>query len=131
MNASVVILLSVLTIVLLGNACNSDNLSSDSISTTLDETYSGFLLASDFAIGDNRFPFAILSADGKPLKAHEIKARFFSVNNGKVEFVQEAIAEYLTISHTNLHQHIDGTIHLHENDRGFYVIDSISFVLVL
>lgn len=129
MNLKLLILLGIVTFIAVASSCNLDSKDLDSVpkSSSIEKHYSGFLLATDFVIGANRFPFALLSMDGKPLKGFKIKARFYSVNNGDLQFTQEAIAEYLTITHSNMHQHLDGSMHLHENDRGFYVIDSIYF----
>ncbi|MQF83045.1 hypothetical protein FIM02_02650 [SAR202 cluster bacterium AD-802-E10_MRT_200m] len=129
MNLKPVISLSILVFIVLGSSCNSNanDLHSDLKSNSMKKHYSGFLLATDFTIGVNRFPFAVLSADGLSLKAPEIKARFFAANDGQLEFLQESIAKQLTISNTTSHQHLDGTIHLHQNNRIFYVIDSIVF----
>ncbi len=87
--------------------------------------YSGFLAASEFVVGKNRFPFALLSAEGRPLEDAQVQVRFYSLQRQPPDFRFEALATFRRVEGVTPHRHDDGQIHDHVEVRGIYVVDPI------
>ena len=89
--------------------------------------YSGFVGATEFIVGENRFPFAILSRDGGPLESAEVQVGFYTLHRQPPEFKFEAPAKFREVRGVNPHRHEGGAIHNHVDARGVYVIDEVNF----
>ena len=96
------------------------------ISSTANPEYSGFLAASEFVIGQNRFPFALLSVDGTPLEHAQVQVRFSSLKNDVLTFQAESEAQFREVRGITPHSHEDGSIHKHVESRGVYVVDQVT-----
>lgn len=88
--------------------------------------YSGFIAASEFVTGENRFPFNIISLDGEPLENAEVTVRFHYLEEVS-EIRLEADALYRRVEGIFLHQHEDGSEHQHIDVTGLYVVEKIQF----
>ncbi|MCH7481300.1 MAG: hypothetical protein IIC95_10010 [Chloroflexi bacterium] len=89
------------------------------------KAYSGFIGASEFVVGENRFPFALVSVDGEELEDARVRVRFFSLEGRTAELVAEEPAEWRTIQGETPHAHPDGETHVHLDFRGVYVVDAV------
>jgi hypothetical protein len=89
------------------------------------KSYSGFLAASEFVVGVNRFPFGLVDVNGNFLEGAAVNVRF-SLAEGDVEALKtEAVAHWRTIPAYSLHVHEDGKQHRHLEFRGIYVVDEV------
>lgn len=89
--------------------------------------YSGFLAATEFVVGENRFPFALLSVDGVPLEETQVQVGFYSLEKQPPEFRFQAPATFRQVKGVTPHRHADGAIHDHLEVKGVYVVDRVSF----
>jgi hypothetical protein len=97
-----------------------------STSAAASHEYNSFIAATEFTVGSNRFPFALVARDGKPLMGAEVKATFSMVEGGGgKKLVQDA--HYRELKGVTPHLHPDGAIHEHFDVRGIYVVDDVQF----
>ena len=89
------------------------------------KAYSGLIAASEFTVGENRFPFGLVARDGEFLEDASVLVRFFSLEDRTPELLAEEVAEWRTIEGVTPHRHPDGETHLHLDFRGVYVVDSV------
>ena len=87
--------------------------------------YSGLIAASEFVVGENRFPFGLVAADGDFLENARVRVRFFSLEDPTPELLAQEVAEWRTIEGVTPHAHPDGETHLHLDFRGVYVVDAV------
>ncbi len=87
--------------------------------------YSGLIAASEFVVGENRFPFGIVAVDGEFLERAIVRVKFFSLENPTPELLAEELAKWRTIEGMTPHGHPDGETHLHLEFRGVYVVDAV------
>ena len=95
--------------------------------TPLAPEYSGFRGATQFAVGENRFPFGLVSVDEQPLENAQVEVRFHSLEQETTEFRTDARAEFYQVDDVARHQHPDGVIHDHLRLRGLYVVNQVTF----
>jgi hypothetical protein len=69
----------------------------------------------------------LLSVDGAPLEEAQVQVRFFSLLKQPSEFRLEAPAKFHEVRGVTPHRHEAGAIHSHEEVRGVYVVDGVSF----
>jgi hypothetical protein len=100
-----------------------DQIGSDAVAYA----YSGILAATEFIVGENRFPFALIAVDGAELTESIVTVKFFSLNQDEPQFKVELPATWRETVGTTPHVHDDGHVHLHINSRGAYVINSVTF----
>ena len=86
--------------------------------------YNSFLGASEFVVGENRFPFALASLDGEPLGNAEVLVEFFALNGTEWEFKFRRPSEYREATGVTPHVHDDGEVHEHMDVRGQYVVNA-------
>ena len=89
--------------------------------------YSGLIAATEFVVGENRFPFGIVAVDGEFLESAVVRVKFYSLEDPTPELLAEEIATWRTIEGETPHLHADGETHLHLNFRGIYVVDAVEF----
>ena len=89
--------------------------------------YSGIIASSEFVVGENRFPFGLVSDDGSLLENAQVLVRFYLLGQESSELRGEAQAKFREIRGVTPHQHADGEIHEHLEVRGAYIIDEVSF----
>lgn len=89
--------------------------------------YSGIIASSEFAVGDNRFPFGLISDDGKLLENAQVQVRFYLLTRESDELRGEAQAGFHQIKGVTPHQHVDGQLHGHVEVRGVYIVDKANF----
>ena len=89
--------------------------------------YSGIIAASEFVVGDNRFPFGLVSRDGDLLEGASINVRFFSLAQPEPVLLAEAPAVWRSVPGATPHEHSDGELHMHLDYTGVYVVDGVEF----
>lgn len=119
------LVLVVLVVVLMAVSCGGE----DDSPSAQDVSYSGFVAASEFVVGDNRFPFALLSIEGAMLEGAAVHVTFSRIEGETEVPYAEGTAKWLTIPDNTLHTHSDGEEHLHLDFRGIYVVDEVDLPL--
>lgn len=89
--------------------------------------YTGIIASSEFVVGENRFPFGLVSGDGGLLENARVQVRFYLLHPDSDELRAEAQAGFREIKGVTPHQHPDGEIHEHLEVRGAYVVDKVEF----
>ena len=89
--------------------------------------YSGFLAATEFVVGDNRFPFGLLSMNGQLLESAQVRVSFYLLAQETNELKVQAPARFLQVQGVTPHRHDDGQVHEHVEVRGVYVVDKVNF----
>ena len=89
--------------------------------------YSGVLGASEFVVGQNRFPFRLIDVDGRELTGAPVQVRFYALTQEEPDLRAEADAQWHEVAGTTQHVHDDGEVHLHLDVRGLYVVDQVAF----
>ncbi len=89
--------------------------------------YNSFSGATEFVLGENRFPFALSSLAGEPLRGAEVTVDFFALNGAEREFRSSHEARYREAEGVTPHLHDDGLVHEHAEVRGQYVVDAADF----
>ena len=109
-----------LTLGLMLVACSSSGDSSAPNLPSLPETpeYSGFLAATEFLVGENRFPFGLVSVDGVALEDTPVQVSFYYLGQESKELRVHSQAPFVRIQGVNPHKHDDGQIHEHLDVRG-------------
>ncbi|MCH8848619.1 MAG: hypothetical protein IIC32_06565 [Chloroflexi bacterium] len=90
-------------------------------------TYSGLIAATEFVVGENRFPFGIVAVDGVFLESAIVRVKFFSLDDPTPELLAQEVATWRTIESVTPHLHADGETHPHREFRGIYVVDAVEF----
>lgn len=92
-------------------------------------TYSGVLGASEFTVGENRFPFGLADRDGAFLEDADVSVRFSKLDGDAERFHSEANAQWRVMEEAAAtpHSHADHGAHLHLDYRGFYAVDKAAF----
>ena len=83
--------------------------------------------ASEFVVGEDRFPFGLVSQDGTLQENAEVRVRFHYLKEGVSELRGEAPARFQQIEGVTPHQHADGQIHEHAELRGIYLAKGVEF----
>ena len=130
-----ILLLAVGFALLIAAACSgSDSISSSNApaaAATLSEppTLNGIIAASEILVGDKRLPFGLLDFDGKFIEGADVKAQIFKLHqDGSLRAVANADAQFREIQGTKRdHQHTDGSTHVHQEIRGIYTLDGVTF----
>ena len=88
----------------------------------------GLLAASDFVVGENRFPFGLATISGELIESAQVHARFYLLReDGPDVLMHEADAFYRKVVGVTPHTHEDGNIHEHPEVHGVYVADDVVF----
>ncbi|MBI4329333.1 MAG: hypothetical protein HY685_05675 [Chloroflexi bacterium] len=85
-----------------------------------------FLGTTDLAVGENRFAFAILDRSAEVTEP-VADVRFFRLKGETAYLAGEATATYRQAQAKTPHIHAGGTVHLHEEVRGVYIVDKVAF----
>ena len=83
--------------------------------------------ASEFVVGEDRFPFGLVSQEGALLENAEVRVRFHYLKEESDELRGEAPARFHQIEGVTPHRHADGEIHEHPELRGIYVAKGVEF----
>ena len=115
--------LAVLTITLALAAVISAWLLLDTPSAPLKQLpqYNSFLGASEFVVGENRFPFALASMEGEPLADADISVSFFYLQDTEWRYRFRRDTEYREVEGVTPHLHDEGFVHNHQDVRGQYL----------
>lgn len=91
-------------------------------------TFNSFVGGTEFISGEsNRFPFAIVSLDGKELSGAEIMVDFYYLNSGGEEFRFSKRADLLQIGQPTNHVHDDRIVHEHIDKKNVYIVQDVEF----
>ena len=83
--------------------------------------YNSFHGASEFVVGENRFPFALASVEGEPLANAALSVSFYYLQDDQWRYRFRQNAEYREVEGVTPHLHEDGFLHRHLDVRGQYV----------
>ena len=83
--------------------------------------YNSFHGASEFVVGENRFPFALASMEGEPLANAALSVSFYYLQDDQWRYRFRRNAEYREVEGVTPHLHDDGFLHRHLDVRGQYV----------
>jgi hypothetical protein len=86
-----------------------------------------FLTASEFVVGPNRFPFAVVANAGDPIDQAAIDVRFSLLDGESSQFKLERMASFREVVTVTPHLHDEGVVHEHLDARSYYVVDEASF----
>ena len=110
-------------------ACSSGSSQAEPTSTQLTQVpeYTGIIAASEFVVGENRFPFGLVSDDGSLLENAQVNVRYYLLGPETDEFRSEVPAQFHIIEGITPHLHGDDQIHEHLESRGAYVVAKAIF----
>lgn len=109
----------------LAAACSSSEDTASSNRTSPE--YNSFLGASEFAVGENRFPFALASLEGQFLENAQVMVDFFALREATRELKFRLPAQFREVVGVTPHLHEGGGVHGHLDVRSIYVVDSAGF----
>ena len=89
--------------------------------------YMAIVVASEFVVGEDRFPFGLVSMDGNLLENAQVRVRFSYLKPDSDELRGEAPARFLEIKGVTPHQHAGGEVHEHLELRSVYVAHGVKF----
>lgn len=105
--------------VLLACASNSNS--------SADQPVSSFLTASDWVVGQNRVPFALVRNDGSTIENANLSVKFYSrTPDGERELQSSESAIFYKIKGSTEHFHPDGLAHDHPVFRNLYVVPEVA-----
>lgn len=88
----------------------------------------GLAAASEYLVGENRFPFGLVDFNGRLIKGAQVHVSFYRLHeDGTDELKSEGDAVFRQVTGATPHVHSGGDVHLHMDVRGVYVVDSVSF----
>lgn len=92
-------------------------------------TLNGIVATSEILVGDKRLPFGLVDFDGKLVEGAHVEAQIFKLHqNGSLIPVANLDARFREIRGTKRdHQHTDGSTHVHQEVRGIYTLDGVTF----
>ena len=92
-------------------------------------TLNGVVATSEILVGDKRLPFGLVDFDGKLVEGANVEAQIFKLHqNGSLIPVANLDAQFREIRGTKRdHQHTDGSTHVHQEVRGIYTLDGVTF----
>ena len=95
--------------------------------TAQQPTMNPLVVASDLAVGQNRFVFAILDEKDQPVDNASVHVRFLRVVGNSAQPAGEADAAFRSVTIKTPHPHEGGQLHEHQEARGVYVVDNAAF----
>ena len=93
----------------------------------LDSGYQLLLAASDVGVEPTRLPFVVIGPDGGFVEDATVSVAVLRMlDTESAEFTQELSAVYRTLQTEEPHAHDDGSVHVHMETRGVYVVDPVT-----
>ena len=86
-----------------------------------------FPTATEFVVGPNRFPFTVVTNDGVGIDQAAIEVRFSLLDGPATHFKFSRPATFYETRNTTPHIHEDGSVHMHLDRRGYYVVEGAEF----
>lgn len=86
-----------------------------------------FLTATEFVVGPNRFPFTVVTNDGVGIDQAAVEVRFSLLDGPATHFKFSRPAVFHETRNTTPHIHEDGSVHMHLDRRGYYVVQAAEF----
>lgn len=85
------------------------------------------LAVNELLPGPHRFPFVLVDGDGGLVTGASINVRFVRLIGERDEFRFEATAREHVAGASYDHVHADGTVHVHEQSRSYYLVSDVQF----
>ena len=85
------------------------------------------LAVNEMLPGPHRFPFVLVDGDGGAVTGANIDVRFVRLIGERDEFRFEAPARELIAGASYDHVHEDGTVHVHDASRSYYLVSDLTF----
>ena len=92
-----------------------------------DPDMSALVTASEFLVGENRFPFRIVTNQGGTFAKARVHARFYMLDDERSAPRFTAEATYREAPFSIPHVHADGSVHDHGAVRRFFTVDAARF----
>ncbi len=86
-----------------------------------------FRTATEFVVGPNRFPFTVVTNDGVGIDRAAVEVRFSLLDGPATHFKFSRPATFYETRNTTPHIHEDGSVHMHLDRRGYYVVQAAEF----
>ncbi|MCY4111397.1 MAG: hypothetical protein OXF96_05605 [Chloroflexi bacterium] len=86
-----------------------------------------FPTATEFVVGPNRFPFTVVTNDGVGIEQAAVDVRFSWLDGPATHFKFSRPATFYETRNTTPHIHADGSVHMHLDRRGYYVVAAAEF----
>ncbi len=86
-----------------------------------------FLTATEFVVGPNRLPFTVVTNDGVGIEQATVDVRFSLLDGPSTHFKFSRPATFHETRNTTPHIHEDGSVHMHLDRRGYYVVKGAEF----
>ncbi len=86
-----------------------------------------FPTATEFVVGPNRFPFTVVTNDGVGIDQAAVDVRFSLLDGPATHFKFSRPATFYETRNTTPHIHADGSVHMHLDRRGYYVVEGAEF----
>ena len=86
-----------------------------------------FLTATEFVVGPNRFPFTVVTNDGVGIDQAAVEVRFSLLDGPATHFKFSRPAVFHETRNRTPHIHEDGSVHMHLDRRGYYVVEAADF----
>ncbi|MCY3913778.1 MAG: hypothetical protein OXG43_11120 [Chloroflexi bacterium] len=86
-----------------------------------------FPTATEFVVGPNRFPFTVVTNDGVGIDQAAVDVRFSWLDGPATHFKFSRPATFYETRNTTPHIHADGSVHMHLDRRGYYVVEGAEF----
>ena len=117
-------LVALALLVAIGAACGSQSTDSDEtpVATPSAEDVIPILVSHELTVGDNRFVLGLQDRDNNLILNASVHLRFSKLKDGEGTLKAEGDTFPVTVQESSVHQHEDGTPHLHAGDEvGVYV----------
>ena len=85
------------------------------------------LAVNELLPGPHRFPFTLVDGDGGLVTGANINVRFVRLIGDRDEFRFEAPVREHVAGASFDHVHADGTVHVHEHSRSYYLVSDVHF----
>ena len=89
--------------------------------------FNSFPGASEFVVGENRFPFVLASLEGQLLEGAQVDVTFSFLLGEELSARVTLPAHYREARTDVAHVHTGGEVHPHQEVRGLYVVDDATF----
>ena len=89
--------------------------------------FNSFPGASEFVVGENRFPFVLASLEGQLLEGAQVDVTFSFLAGEELSARVTLPAHYREARTDVAHVHTGGEVHPHQEVRGLYVVDDATF----
>ena len=83
------------------------------------------IVATDFSVGINRIPFVLTDIEGNYLDDQEVLVKIWRIQDSVGHVPKYINSEYHEIQSKTAHLHEDGSVHEHNQKKGFYLLANV------